>query len=156
MKKLILIFCLLLAFTVQAKDVPLAWDHDCDVTGFHIYRSQGASHWPELVGTVQCPTLTFTDADVPRGSLSWVVTAYDDNESGPSNEVALAYYYARIVYDHDTTTGRILYKGENADIAAAGTDTDWVVSKYYYNVETGSLTEIRVRTMAWDSRTTGW
>jgi len=155
MKKLITILCCLFAFNVYAKDVELQWTHPCDVTGFHVYRSQGSAHWPELVGSVDCPLLTFTDTDVPHGDLSWVVTAYDaTDESVASNEVLLAYYYARVVFDYDAS-GRMLYKGENQDIAAAGTDTDWVVTKYYYNAS-GMVEEMRTRTMAWDSRTTGW
>lgn len=155
MKKLITILILLFAVGfVQAKDVSLQWDHDCDATGFHVYRSQGSKHWPELVGTVSCPDRTFTDTDIPNGSLSWIVTAYnEENESTASNEIELAYYYARTLFDYDAN-GMILYRGENDDISALTSDDDWVVSKYYYT--NGSLTEIRVRTMSWDSRTTGW
>ena len=155
MKRLLTTLFCLFALTAWAKDVPLQWDHACDVTGFHIYRSQGSADWPELVGTVQCPTLTFTDTNVPYGDLSWVVTAYNDTaESNASNEEFLAYYYPLTIFDYDAS-GRLIYKGENSDINAAESDTDWQVSKYYYNAS-GAISQIRVRTTSWTDRATGW
>lgn len=154
MKKLI-IFILLLSLSAYAKDVPLEWDHACDVTGFRVYRSQGSSDWPELVGTVQCPAKTFTDVDVPHGDLRWIVTAYEnDKESNASNEVELAYYYALTKFDYDAS-GRILYRGQHQAINASENDTNWIVTKYYYDAN-GSLIEMRVRTTSWTDRATGW
>lgn len=153
MKKLILI--LLLAFsTASAKDVTLAWDYADPCDEVRIYRSQGSSDYPERVGTVGYPTAQFVDLDVPNGELSYIVTAFDGVESNASNSVELAYYYAFTIYDYDVN-GRILYRGENQDLNAAESDTDWVISRYYYNAS-GSLIQILVRTTSWTDRTTGW
>ena len=150
-----ILILILLASPALAKDVDLEWDHDCvNATGFHVYRSQGSAHWPELVGSVDCPDTEFTDLDVPYGDLSWVVTAYGTEESNASNEVELAYYYALVKFDYDAS-GRIIYKGENDDISAATSDTDWVITKFYYNAQ-GMVSEMRVRTASWDDRATGW
>ena len=151
-----ILILILLASPALAKDVDLEWDHDCvNATGFHVYRSQGSSHWPELVGSVDCPTTEFTDLDVPYGELSWVVTAYGTEESNASNEVELAYYYALVRFYYNATSGRLEYKGENASITATDAQTDWVITKFYYNAQ-GMVTEMRVRTTSWDARATGW
>ena len=137
------------------KDVSLKWDHDGVCTEYRIYRGQGSGHWPELVGTVDCPTTEFTDLDVPYGDLSWVVTAYwNDLESNASNEFELVYYYALVLFDYDANN-RVIYKGENDDIAALEGDTDWVITKYYYNAG-GMVISMRVRTTSWTNRATGW
>jgi len=157
MKKLILIPLLFLTLNVFAKDVTLEWDHDEYCDEYRIYRSQGSAHWPELVGTVDCPTKTFTDTDVPHGYLEWIVTAsYNDpeKESSASNAVELAYYYALVKMDYDGS-GRLLYRGENDDINASDSDTDWVITRYYYD-GSGRLTEMKVRTTSWTNRATGW
>jgi len=159
MKKLVLILgFLLFASNVMAKNVILEWDHDGECEEYRIYRSQGSNHWPELVGTVDCPTTEFTDENVPHGDLSWVVTAYDSGyekpESRASNETELAYYYALVKFDYDGS-GRVVYKGENDDIDALTSDTDWVITKYYYDGN-GRITDMRVRTTSWDNRATGW
>lgn len=155
MKKILTLILILFACQVYAKDITLLWNHSGECSEFRIYRSEdGGSHWPNRVGTVPCTTFQFVDQDVPNGELSYIVTAFEDVESNASNEVELAYYYALVKFDYDAT-GRILYKGENQDIGAADSDTDWVVTRYYYNAS-GSLTEMRVRTMAWSERTTGW
>ena len=154
-KSSITLLILLIPSICFALDVPLQWDHACDCTGFRIYRSQGSADWPELVGTVQCPTKTFTDTDVPHGDLGYVVTAYNDvAESSASNAIELAYYYALTRMDYDAT-GRLIYRGENDDIAANDSDTDWVITKYYYSAS-GSLIEMRVRVTSWTDRATGW
>ena len=145
-------FCVSYAY---AKDITLAWDHDGNCTEFRIYRSEGESHWPNRVGTVGCDTFEFTDIDIPCGNLSYVVTAYDGvSESNTSNEELYAYYYALVKFDYDSD-GRILYKGENQDIAANEGDTDWIITNYYYN-SNGMVQEMRVRTTSWTARDTGW
>jgi YD repeat-containing protein len=155
MKKFLIIFLILWCSVCFAKDITLAWDHDGECTEFRIYRSEGEAHWPNRVGTVPCDTLQFTDANIPAGNLGYVVTAWDGTEeSNTSNEEAYAYYYALVRFDYDTS-GRILYKGENQDISADDSDTDWVVTKYYYDAN-GMVTEMRVRTTSWTDRATGW
>ena len=153
MKTLLTLICLI-AFSAQAKDIPLAWDHNGECQEYRIYRSQGSSDYPERVGTVNCPTTTFTDLNVPNGTLSYIVTAFDEVESNASNEVELAYYYARTEYDYDAS-GRLIYIGENQDINAAHSDTDWVVTKIYYNAN-GSVSLRLVRTTSWTDRANGW
>lgn len=153
MKKLILII-LLIASIASAKDITLAWDYDGTCSEFRIYRSEGSGHWPNRVGTVAYPTTQFIDIDVPNGDISYIVTAFDEVESNASNEVTLAFYYAYTKYDYDAS-GRIIYKGENQDLNAADSDTDWVISKYYYDAN-GSLIQILVRTTSWTDRATGW
>ena len=152
MKSILLI--LLLASQAWGLDIPLAWDHDGVCTEYRIYRSQGSVDYPERVGTVSCPTTTFTDLNVPHGDLAYIVTAYNGEESNASNEVMLAYYYAITKYDTDSN-GRILYMGQNQDINADYGDTDWVISKYYYS-ESGSMVMILVRTTSWTNRAAGW
>ena len=41
------------------------------------------------------------------------------------------------------------------DISANDSDTDWVITKYYYG-ENGTLTEMRVRETSWTNRSIGW
>ena len=154
MKTLLIIFSVFWCSLSFARDVTLAWDHPGGCTEFRVYRSQGAAHWPERVGTVPCSVLQFTDLDVPNGQLSYVVTAWDGIESNASNEVLLAYYYALVKFDYDSN-GRILYKGENQDLLANDSDTDWVVTKYYYDAG-GMVSEMRVRTTSWTDRALGW
>ena len=153
--KPIILAILLIASPAIAKDITLEWDYDGTCEEFRVYRSQGTAHWPEMVGTVDYPTTEFTDVDIPHGDLSYIVTAHDgEQESNASNEVELAYYYALVKYDYDVD-GRILYRGENADIDALDSDTDWVITRFYYNAW-GMITEMRVRTTSWTNRATGW
>ena len=155
MKKLISLILILFAVQVYAKDITLAWDYDGECTEFRIYRSEdGGAFWPNRVGTVSCETFQFTDLNVPNGELAYVVTAFEDVESNASNEVLYAYYYALVKFDYDAS-GRIIYKGENQDISADDSDTDWVITKYYYDTN-GMVIEMRVRTTSWTDRATGW
>ena len=155
--KTIILIILLVASPAMAKDVDLEWDHSCvNATGFHVYRSQGSAHWPELLGSVDCPTTEFTDLNVPYGDLSWIVTAYGNGgESSPSNEVEFAYYYGIILNDKDAS-GRLLYRGENPNRTAATSETTWTITKYFYD-ETGFLYKMETRVnMSWTNRATGW
>ena len=152
----IILLSLLIALPVYAKDVTLAWDAYTDSCNeIRIYRSQGSADWPELRGAIDCSLTQFIDTDVPYGNLSWIVTACDENgESNASNAVELAYYYAYTKFDYDAN-GRILYRGENADIDALDSDTDWVITKYYYDAN-GMVLEMRVRVTSWTDRASGW
>jgi YD repeat-containing protein len=147
----------LLCTPCYALNIPLAWNHDGNCTSFKIYRGfEGETGYPVLVGTVPCTEpYEFTDMDVPYGDLRWIVTAIkDDLESRPSNEATYAYYYPRVKYEFDTS-GKILYKGENAVYAATDEDTTWVITKYYYD-DQGRIIEIRVKEGAWTNRDQGW
>jgi hypothetical protein len=139
-------------YSVAAKDVSLSWDHPGDCQVFRIYRGYTSGDWPELVGTVACPTTEFTDTDVPNGELQWVVTAV--YETVPSNATVYAYYYAVTKYEYGTDS-LILYKGENTNPAASDSDMDWQITKYYYT-ENMMISEIRVRQTSWEYRAIGW
>jgi len=153
-KLLIILFLLLTAYPVSAKNIDLEWTHDGACQSYKIYRGFKSGMWPELVGTVPCPTKQFTDVNIPSGDLYWVVTATDgDIESVASNEEFYAYYYAQTLWEYDTS-GKMLYKGENANISSAESDLTWVITKYYYD---GSrIIGRKVRITSWTLRAVGW
>ncbi len=148
---------ILILSNVFAYDVVLEWEHDGNnCIEYRVYRSQGGIGWPEQIGIVDCGIKEFIDVNIPYGNLNWIVTTYYDNlESNTSNETEFAYYYAKIKYDYGVNTGRLLYKGENADLNANDSDTDWIITKYYYN-SNGFMIENRVRETSWTNRTIGW
>ena len=155
MKRYLLII-LLIASSALAKDITLQWDAYTDpCQEIRVYRSQGSADWPELRGAIDCSLTQFIDTSVPNGDLSWIITAWDGTkESNASNEVWYAYYYALVRFDYDANQ-RIIYKGENQDIAAADGDTDWTITKYYYDAN-GMVLEMRVRVTSWTDRASGW
>jgi len=147
----ILIFLLCLLFPLTAWGTTFIWDHDCaDTTGFRVYYSG------VVVAETLCPNVAISITNAIDGSYN--VRAYNDwGDSAPSNDVLLAeYYYNSIKYDYDTGPFQnLLYRGENTRHDAGEADTDWVISKYYYD-ENGLMIGMRIRTTSWTNRAVGW
>ena len=125
------------------------WDHDCeDTVGFKVYYEDA-----HLIAEVLCPDTSITVTNAIDGN--YTVKAYNStDESDPSNEVLLAeYYYNSIKYDFDSNS-ILLYKGEHTDHDAVDSDTNWVVTKYYYT--NGIVSAMRIRTTSWSNRISGW
>jgi len=84
-----------LVAVVAGRTVRLSWtpSPDADVARYVVHRA-AAGQAPVRVGSVQAPTASFVDRDVPSGTHRYTVTAVDAgsraNESAPSNEVSVA------------------------------------------------------------------
>ena len=105
MKKVIMVLAMLLALSstswaaqfgvalVYATDITFTWDPSpvSDIAAYNVYRSSvsGTYNSTNLIGTVNAPTLTFTDLMVPDGTWYWVGTPVDTsgNEGPWSDEI---------------------------------------------------------------------
>ena len=144
MKKLLVLVLILFAASAFASTA--YWEHDCtNTTGFRLYYDT------TVMGEVLCPDRSLT-MDLPDGV--YTVTAYNEIESEHSEPFLLAaYYYNSIKYDY-RENGMLQYKGEHTNVSALDTDTNWIISRYYYQGDI--LIGIKIRTTSWTNRTTGW
>ena len=55
---------------------------------------------------------------------------------------------------YDWTSGDLDYYGINDDIAAADSDTDWIIYKCEWT--SGKITKMRMRVTSWTNRSSGW
>ena len=128
------------------------WDYDCF---FSIYYRDNLNSQSSVMYQAKCEDRDFYVEDTPYGYYYATFTMQGD-ESVPSDEILVAAYYNAIQYEYDTD-GLLLYKGENVNHNALDSDTDWVITKYYYS--TGvirQLVKIRIRTTSWTNRAVGW
>jgi hypothetical protein len=107
MKKLIVLFCLILPIAVFAapKDLEISWDYPGpvaeDLAGFRIYAHTRPDAWQprHVIATIQyiagqvvyTTTTTLNSPDVADTTWYFMATAFDQsgNESDPSNTVQL-------------------------------------------------------------------
>jgi len=156
MKRVFLVALLVLLFVFPSHAATIWWDANTepDLAGYRLYYGPTQGQWDTLIVTVLAPQTSVILSELPEGY--YVLKAYDTEglESGPSNEVLLAaYYYNSIRYDYDKS-GRIMYKGEHTEQDASVSDTNWIISRYYYTG--GMVMQVRRRTTSWTNRTQGW
>lgn len=150
-----LLFCFL-SVPAQA-DVTAIWEYGGgpDLAGFRLYYGESSGVTTTMLYEIPYVTDNITLPDLPEGY--YTLTAYDTDglESDPSNEVIVAlYYYNSIRYDYDDK-GRVIYKGEHTAHDASESDTEWVITRYYYSSK-GTVAHVRRRTTSWTNRATGW
>lgn len=151
------IFGIIIVLTATL-NVHLKWDasETPDIDGYKIYYglSQGGQ-WPYSIDVGNVTEYLVTDLPEDQ-EIYFVATAYkNENESEYSNEVVtVAYYFLTIKIEYDST-GKILYRGEHTDYNANENDTNWVITKYYYNTN-GMLIFMLRRITSWYNRASGW
>lgn len=161
MKKLILVSIVLSLFfvlPVYGRNMVFEWDQNTedDIAGYRLYQMPEDGIAWEIVADIPYPRTTVR-IEAPQGKYHYVSTAYDTEafESEHSNEVIfVAYYYNSVRYDYDSNR-RIIYKGEHTDHNASVDDTNWLITKYYYNAS-GMVNHVRIRTTSWTNRAIGW
>ena len=149
MKRLLVIIILLV--TTSAYGATFLWDANSepDLAGYKLYHDG-----VEMVDVNHTENSVIVE-NAPNGCYS--LTAYDTDgfESYPTRAVVLAVQcYGSVKYDF-STYGLVLYKGEHVNQDAGDSDTNWVVTKYYYN-SSGMIIQERTRTTSWTDRAVGW
>jgi len=63
--------------------------------------------------------------------------------------------YNNVIYDYDINKD-LIYKGKNVDVGSDGSESDWKITKYTYDVDV-DLTNKQTLIGVWNSRTgLGW
>lgn len=94
MKKLLVLFAILISAYSYGADLTLSWtDNSDNEAGFEIWRKINDGDWHLIAGTVENQT-TFNDAVIPIGViLTYRVRAWNQfGESGFTNEVMIGTY----------------------------------------------------------------
>lgn len=157
MSRIVLIILSILFLAVPAFPVTFQWDwpYGCnDVIGFRLYYGETSGNTTFKMIEVPCTETAITFDTSIQGFF--VAKSYNNTqESESSNEVLLAaYYYNSILYDY-TPAGVLLYKGEHTSHNASQSDSNWVITKYYYSAQ-GRINQVRIRTTSWTNRAIGW